>query len=203
MREIFEKSIPPEDPRELRGKDKKGMRDLYKDRIAFVGLKRIDQNLSPEKVTIFMSFHNVHTSQDKEVRENAAAGFCQIVENIRYWTRCVVMGGADFNQTMTGPLVLRYTPTLRRKKKVIDYIILAEPPGRVRRCDVTAMDFVGAVDDHSNRLHDVVRDLLRPPTDGGDAPTILDYDKAIDHDPLVCHLQITLPSPLPACPPKI
>ena len=204
LMEIFEKSIPAEEhPRELRGKVKKGMRDLYKDRIAFVGLKRKDpnskrneENLSPEKVTIFMSFHNVHTSQGIEVREKAAAGFCQIVEKIRDWTGCVVMGGADFNQTMTGPLVLLYTPTLRREKKVIDYIILAAPPGRVRWPEVTAMDFVGAKEDILNPLHGLMRDLLRP--DGGNAP---DYDKAIDHDPLVCHLQITLPSPLSPCPP--
>ena len=185
LKEAFDRSMPTGEGREV-----KGIKKLFNDRIAFVGLKRNDQELTPERVTIFMSYHNVNTSKGADERNRGANGFYEMVGKMRELTGCVVVGGADLNQSITGDGVLPYKPTPRREGKVIDYIILAAPEGRVRKPSVTALDFVGAEDDHSNPLHGLMRDLLRPPGDSGKAPTIDQYSEALDHDPLVCDLHI-------------
>ena len=141
-----------------------------------------------------MSFHNVSN------REGGAAsyvdGFRQMVAIIRELTGCVVVVGTDLNHHLENPglNVPLYEPTSRHTRDtIIDYFILDKPPNV--RAEVTAWDFIEARDDDSNPLHEVMRDLLRPPTPRGEAPTIDQYGKAVDHDPLVCELTISAVAP--------
>ena len=196
LKEAFDRSMPTGEGREV-----KGIKNHFNNRIAFVGLKRKKQELmpssvqeQPERVTIFMSYHNVHTSKGADERNRGANGFYEMVGKMRELTGCVVVGGADLNQSITGDGVLPYEATPRREGKVIDYIILAAPEGMAWEPSVTALDFVGAEDDDSNPLQRLMKDLLRPPGDGGGkAPTIDQYSMALDHDPLVCDLHIQYP----------
>ena len=196
LAEALEQSIPPEEEqRELRGgRAAGGMRGLFKDRIAIVGLKRREHELVSNRVMIFMSFHNMNTSQGGDTRKKAAKGFCQIVKSMRELTGTVVIAGADLNQQMISdsPRIPQYSPTLRRISRVIDYFILDSPPGRMEPPVVTAVDFMGARDDPLNPLHRVMNDLLRPPMTGP-GPTIEDYGRAIDHDPLICDILLASP----------
>ena len=174
--------------RELRGRSAGGMRELYGRRVAIVGLKRRGHHSSSEeRVTVFMSFHNVHTSQGREVRDRAAEGFCEIVSTLRETTGTVVVAGADLNcEIHANPLILHYDLTQRRRRK-IDYFLLASPPDTEERSSVVALDFCGAQEDPLSPLHRLVTDLLRPPTVG----SIDDYDRSLNHDPLVCDLSIS------------
>ena len=195
LAEALEQSIPPEEEqRELRGRAAGGMRGLFRRRIAIVGLKRREHELVSNRVMIFMSFHNVNTSQGGETRDKAAKGFCQIVKTVRELTRTVVVAGADLNQPMRSdsPRIPQYKPTWRRRSRVIDYFILDSPPGRMEDSVVTALDFMGARDDPLNPLHRLMADLLRPPMKGP-GHTIEDYGRAIDHDPLICDILLVSP----------
>ena len=191
LAEVLEQSMPQEEQRELRGRAAGGMRQLFRRRIAIVGLKRREHELVPGRVMIFMSFHNVNTSQGGEVREKGARGFCQIVQTVRELTGSVVIAGADLNQQMRSdtPTIPQYKPTSRRSR-IIDYFILASPPGRLEHSPVSALDIVAARDDPLNPLHRLVAELLRPPM-SGPAHTIEDYGRAVDHDPLVCNLIVS------------
>ena len=105
-------------------------------------------------------------------------------------------GGTDLNHHLEnpGPNVPLYEPAPRRTRdNIIDYFILDKPPNV--RAEVTAWDFIEARDDDANPLHGVMRDLLRPPNPGGEAPTIDQYGRAVDHDPLVCELTIPAVAP--------
>ena len=192
LTEVFELSIervfPEGEERELRSGKAGGMREIFKERISIVGLKR--RGLPESPTVVFVSFHNVYTSQGAAGRNRAANGFCEMVRIIGELTGCVVVAGADLNLHMATPTptILPYTPTLRRSGvRKIDYFLLSSPPDRVTQSPVTAWDFVGAQDDDSNPLHGVMRDLLRP-TESGTSYTIDDYGRALDHDPLVCEL---------------
>ena len=188
LEEAFEQSFPEEEEHMELRKQPEGMSGVYRDRIAYVGLKRKGQDVSPETTIVFMSFHNFNYSEGPKIQDKAAKGFYHIVKKMRELTGCVVVGGADLNQPITGDGVLPYELTQRREgKKKIDYIILAAPKGRAWEAPVTALDFIEAEKDESNLIHGVVRDLLRPPGDGGEPPTIED---ALDHDPLMCDLYI-------------
>ena len=191
LAEALERSIPEEEHRELRGRAAGGMRQLYRRRIAIVGLKRREHELVPNRVTIFMSFHNVNTSQGGETRERAARGFCQIVQSVRELTGTVVIAGADLNQQMRSdtPSIPRYKPTLRRSTRIIDYFILASPPGRMEHDPVIALDIMGAKDDPLNALHRVMAHLLRPSMSGR-GHSMEDYGRALDHDPLICEVLV-------------
>ena len=199
LMEVLDQSIEAVFPRGERGEQRElrggrtagGMRELYRRRIAIVGLKRCAQELSSETVIVFMSFHNVHNSQGREIRDRAANGFCDIVAKMKELTGSVVMAGADLNcevMKTPNPMIPDYKLTLRRSK-MIDYFIIASPPDTVTYSSVTALDFCGAKDDILNPLHGLMRDLLRPPIGG----TINDYDKAINHDPLMCDINVTTP----------
>ena len=214
LAEALEQSIPPEEEqRELRGRAAGGMRGVFKDRIAIVGLKRREHELGlvsnrvtilpivclkrrehelvSNTVMIFMSFHNVNTSQGGDTRDKAAKGFCQIVKSMMELTGTVVIAGADLNQQMRSdsPRIPQYTPTPRRRSRVIDYFILDNPPGRMEDSGVTALDFMGAKEDPLNPLNTLMNNLLRPPMTGP-GHTIEDYGRAIDHDPLI--ISVTL-----------
>ena len=191
LAEALERSIPEEEHRELRGRAAGGMRQLYRRRIAIVGLKRREHELVPNRVTIFMSFHNVNTSQGGETRERAARGFCQIVQSVRELTGTVVIAGADLNQQMRPdtPSIPRYKPTLRRSTRIIDYFILASPLGRMEHDPVIALDIMGARDDPLNALHRVMAHLLRPSMSGR-GHSMEDYGRALDHDPLICEVLV-------------
>ena len=197
LREALDTSIrivfPPENERELRGGVRERMRELFANRLSYVGLKRTDDESVPENVIILMSFHNVHTRQGINVRDRAANGLCQIVRRLQEQTGAVVLAGADMNKNIApGGVVLNYDPTVRRAGNVIDYILLASPPNRVLENPITALDFMEAENDNSNPLHDLVRDLLRPDDDNV-IDTIEQYGRALDHDPLQCELTITMP----------
>jgi hypothetical protein len=191
------------------------MRGLFRRRIAIVGLKRREHELGlvsnretifipivcpkrrehelvSNRVMIFMSFHNMNTSQGGDTRNRAANGFCQIVKSMRELTGTVVIAGADLNQQMISdsPSIPQYTPTPRRRSRVIDYFILDSPPGRMEHSGVTALDFMGAKDDPLNPLHTLMNNLLRPPMTGP-GHTIEDYGRAIDHDPLIMTVTYT------------
>lgn len=185
----IERAIPEQ--RELRAGTVEGMKTLYKERVSVVGLKRRDQELTPERVTVFMSFHNVNTSQTREVRDTAASKFCEIVAAMRDLTGTAVVAGADLNCSNINnrvALIPEYEVTERRKwKGKIDYFILASPPAKKVQSPVTALDFVEA--DEANPLHAVVRDLLRQHPNH----EMVDYKKSLDHDPLVCDLKVTVP----------
>ena len=186
LAEALERSILEEEQRELRGRAAGGMRGLFRRRIAIVGLKH---KLVSKKVMIFMSFHNMNTRYGVETRDRAAKGFCRIVKSVRELTGTVVIAGADFNQPMRSdsPRIPQYKPTWRRRSRVIDYFVLDSPPGRMEHSIVTTLDFMGAKDNPLNPLHRVMADLLRPPMKGP-GPTIKDYGRAIDHDPLICNI---------------
>ena len=195
LAEALEQSIPPEEEqRELRGRAAGGMRGLFRRRIAIVGLKRREHELVSNRVMIFMSFHNVNTSQGGDTRDKAAKGFCQIVKSMRELTGTVVIAGADLNQQMRSdsPRIPQYTPTPRRRSRVIDYFILDNPPGRMEDSGVTALDFMGAKEDPLNPLNTLMNNLLRPPMTGP-GHTIEDYGRAIDHDPLICDILLASP----------
>ena len=184
----------PEEPerRELRGREAGGMRALFMRRIALVGLKRRGGGVRvASRVIVFMSFHNVNTRQGAEVRERGARGFYQIVVAMGELTGAVVVGGADFNQRM-GPEythILPYEPTPRRRRRV-DYFVVHTPSDTTVQSEVIALDFVGAPGDPLNPLNQLMSDLLRPLLEGP-GRTIVDYDRALDHDPLLCDLNIT------------
>ena len=193
----IERVFPEREERELRRGRAGGMRELFKKRISIVGLKRRGPPESP--TVVFVSFHNVNTSQGAAVRNRAANGFCEMVRIVGELTGCVVVAGADLNLHMATPTptptILPYTPTLRRSGvRKIDYFLLSSPPDRVTQSHVTALDFTEARDDTSNPLHEAVRELLRP-TLSGKSYTIVDYGRSVDHDPLVCELEITIQSP--------
>ena len=202
----IERVFPEGEERELRSGRAEGMKELFKKRISIVGLKRKDY---PDFV--FMSYHNVNTRQGKDVREKAAKSFCRIVSIIRKMTGCIVVAGADLNYQIDksdahpGCKIPAYDPTPRRQtKKIIDYFIIA--PDTVEAY-VEPLDFVGAPDDTTNPLHQVIGDILRPKESIPLAlvPTLhslsqatpkvdhgCDIGRAVDHDPLLCEIKITI-----------
>ncbi|CAI8041275.1 hypothetical protein GBAR_LOCUS22949 [Geodia barretti] len=159
------------------------MRELFRRRIAIVGLKRKDHELVSNRVTIFMSFHNLYNSRRSKMRKRAANRFCQIVQSMRELTATVVIAGADLNQPMRSDSlrIPQYKPTLRRRSRVIDYFILDSPPGGMEHSEVTALDIIGNL---SNLLH-IPMSLLKGPRHA-----IPDYRRAINHDPLI--ISVTL-----------
>ena len=188
------KQCLPEEPegRELRGREAGGMRALFMRRIARVALKRNGGGVRvASRVTVFMSFHNVNNSQGADVRERGAKGFYEIVVAMGELTGAVVIGGADFNQRMEREYthILPYEPTPRRRRRV-DYFVVHTPSDTTVQSEVIALDFVGAPGDPLNQLNQLMSDLLRPPMEGPH-PTIEQYDRALDHDPLRCDLDIT------------
>ena len=198
LEEVLDKSIKevfPNDDHDLReGCDMRGKQRVVKNRVSIVGLRR--RGLPNSDIVVFMSFHNVNN------REGGAAsfvpGFLRMVHIIGELTGCVVVVGTDLNHHLEnpGPNVPLYEPTLRRTPDtIIDYFILDKPPNVQVQSDVTAWDFIEASDDDLNPLHEVMRDLLRPPTPGGEAPTIDQYGRAVDHDPLVYELTIPAVAP--------
>lgn len=173
---------------ELEDEDRETLEDNFTDRLSHVGLKRKGDKLVPENVIIFMSFHNVY--KDPDTRDRAAKGLCRIVHILQERTAAVVLAGADMNQPIAPEeVVLEYVPTERRRRigRVIDYI-LASPPNRVPVVATTALDFVTAENDDLNPLHALVTGLLQPVIN-----TIEQYSQALDHDPLLCELTITMP----------
>lgn len=197
LHEAFERSLeklfPEQQGRELRGGTVNGMKAICRERISIVGLKHRHQELTPERVIIFMSFHNVNTSQTGEVRNTTASKFCELVATIRDLTGCVVVAGADLNCSninSTVAVIPSYDTTVRRQwREKIDYFILASPPSKVIPSPAYALDFVQAGDDATNLLHPVVRDLLRQwPAYG-----IKDFNRSLNHDPLMYNLQVNIP----------
>ena len=136
---------------------RRGMRDVFRRRIALVGLKRRQHALAHDKVIVFISYHNLYMSQGVENRQAGAEGFCQIVQSMRQLTATVVIGGADLNQPVAHPTMLsliQYNPTPRRvvgRRFIIDYITQDAPPGRLEHSDlkVIALNFVGVAGDPS------------------------------------------------------
>ena len=183
LAEALEQSIPEEEQRELWAGAAGWMRGLFRRRIAIVGLKRKDHELVSNRVTIFMSFHNLYNSRRSKMRKRAANRFCQIVQSMRELTGTVVIAGADLNQPMRSdsPRIPQYKPTLRRRSRVIDYFILDSPPGGMEHSEVTALDIIGNL---SNLLH-IPMSLLKGPRHA-----IPDYRRAINHDPLI--ISVTL-----------
>ena len=165
------------------------LKDVFENRISIAGLRRKDSPASP--VVAFLSFHNVHKSKGADVRARAVEGICQIVSKIRDLTECVVLAGADFNQQLTtchNHTILKYTPTDRRLKSgQIDYFIL-DPPDCVR-VPVKPWNYMEASENANNPLNATMTRLLRENNEKTGKPyTITEYDKALDHDPLVCEL---------------
>ena len=183
LAEALEQSIPEEEQRELWAGAAGWMRELFRRRIAIVGLKRKDHELVSKRVTIFMSFHNLYNSRRSKMRKRAANRFCQIVQSMRELTGTVVIAGADLNQQMRSdsPRIPQYKPTWRRRSRVIDYFILDSPPGGMEHSEVTALDIIGNL---SNLLH-IPMSLLKGPRHA-----IPDYRRAINHDPLI--ISVTL-----------
>ena len=230
LSEALEMSLPEErgEPQETRSGRVEGMRDVFRRRIALVGLKRREHALVHDNVIVFISYHNLNNSRGRENKQEGAEGFCQIVQSMRQLTETVVIGGADLNLPVAHPaiggadlnlpvvhpnaVIIQYNPTLRHAGRVIDYIARDAPPDRLEHSSVTALDFVGAAGDSTNLvLHQLMKDLLRPrvPEEpevqeasvaaaGGTAVpdriiTIGDYDRAVDHDPLICTFCVTFP----------
>ena len=193
LSEALEMSLPEErgEPQETKSGKAEGMKDVFRRRIALVGLKRKGKKyaLVHDNVIVFISYHNLYTSQRVENRQAGAEGFCQIVQSMRQLTATVVIGGADLNQPVAHPnaVIIQYNPTLRRAGRVIDFIARDAPPGRLEHSPVTALDFMGAAGDPStscNPLNQLMNDLLR-------SITIGDYGTAVDHDPLICTFRVT------------
>ena len=204
LSEALEMSLPEErgQPQVTRRGRVEGMRDVFRRRIALVGLKRREHALVHDKVIVFISYHNLNTSRGGGKRHEGAEGFCQIVQSMRQLTATVVIGGADLNQPVAHPTIITYEPTQRRKmgRRVIDYIARDAPPGRLNPDhEVIALDFVGAAGDPLNPLHQLMKNLLRPSAAvaaGGVAVpgrsiSTGDYGTAVDHDPLVCDFSLT------------
>ena len=189
----LEKLFPEQQGRELRGGTVNPMKTICRERISIVGLKHRHQELTPERVIIFMSFHNVNTSQGGEVRSTMASKFCELVATMRDLTGSVVVAGADLNcSNITNSVAVlpSYDTTVRRQwREKIDYFILASPPSKVVPSSAYALDFVQAGGDAENPLHPVVRDLLRQwPAYG-----INDFNRSLNHDPLTYNLQVNIP----------
>ena len=215
--QVFERSLeklfPEQQGRELRGGTVNPMKTICRERISIVGLKHRHQELTPERVIIFMSFHNVNTSQGVDVRSTMASKFCELVATIRDLTDCVVVAGADLNCSninKTVAVIPDYHKTARREQREkIDYFILASPPSKVVPSPVSASDFVQADDvvypphtvderislnvsaldffqDEASPLYPVVRDLMRQVT----KYDVEHYKQSLDHDPLICDLRV-------------
>ena len=97
-------------------------KELFIDRTSIVRLTTIGYNLN----FVFLSFHNERHGQ------HSSEHFCQIVSQISQTTQCIVIAGADANDTLpfgesNGYTVLEYDATDRRKEKEIDHFIVANP----------------------------------------------------------------------------
>ena len=188
LEEAIEKVVP--EGRQLRGRRVQGDRKVFKNRISIVGLKPNsieDMKEAEKKTIIFISFHNIRRGAA------AAALFCKIVVEMHEQTKAVIVAGADLNCRdfeKNGVDTPDYETTKRRKGRKVDFFILRCPAGYSVVPKVKALDFVDVQpeDDDTNPLHRVVRDLLRDRNLDMD-----DYKLALDHDPLVCDLKITVP----------
>ena len=144
--------------RHTRRGEKGGLEATYHRRVSKVCL----EHKMTGQMIIFLSFHNLNTSQGGDQRDLAASLFLDIVEAMSKRTGVVVVAGADLNCTMKPhPMIPDYERTERRPRKV-DYFIIGSPAAGSVRLSVTACDFVAAEHDQDNPLHGVVRDILRP-----------------------------------------
>lgn len=157
-----------------------GLKATYHRRVSKVCLKHIITG----QMTVFLSYHNLNTSQGGPQRDLAASLFLDIVKAMSERTGVVVVAGADLNCTMKPhPMIPGYEKTERRSRKV-DYFIVGSPTAGGVSPSVTAWDFVGAERDENNQLHGVIRDILRS-TDCSNS----DINRCLDHDPLVCNFE--------------
>ena len=175
--------------------------EILGERISFVALRRRENPKAP--VMIFVSFHNTYKDTVK-VKGDRAELFCNFLSKLHCWTAdigCVIVGGADLNYQLSDDFckgleeadVPQYDMTRRRIKKQkkepkkikkIDYFVVASDD---TEASVKALDFIDTKE--GDFLHPLMSNPIMEP--GSAEPctyTSADYDKSLDHDPLVCEI---------------
>ena len=185
---VIDEVFPPD--REVRAGPIQGEKRVYRDRISAVRLR----HKTTGTVIVFMSFHNVRTSAGGVGGVGRmASGFCRMVSTIaRKQEHQVVVAGADLNCghfQHNGARVEDYRPTERRKtKSKVDFVILDWPRESIVHTEISALDFIP--DGSTHPFHQVFQDLDRTETEK-DRFSVDQYNRSLDHDPLVCRLTVT------------
>lgn len=131
------------------------------------------QHKDKKKPIIFVSFHNKNTDESQELADRFAETMSEIADG-----NDLVVAGADLNcGDFSSDLVdiPSYEETARRiSKQKIDYFILASPESVQWKRYVEAVNIIPDTNPRSKEAYSRKQ-----------------YNSALDHDPLVCKLDIT------------
>ena len=172
-----------------------GIGQVVKERTSLVCLRRNDGPHINRSI-IFVSFHNYNTKDS----DKGAKLFCKAVAVLGDQTGFDVVAGADFNCNIEKLLIAElgegiriadYTMTTRRENRKgrghekIDFIVTKTE----LQTDVKAQDFMArrgiAKQLHEKEVKNTKGQICNFTSE--------DYDKSVDHDPLVCTLTLTTP----------
>ena len=214
----LEKLFPEQQGRELRGGRVNPMKTICRERISIIGLKHKHQKRVIIFMS-FHNVNTSHGREVRDTMASKFCELVATMRDLTGSVVVAGADLNCTNINNRVAVIPSYDTTLRRKRKdKIDYFILASPSSKVPpayapnfdqagddvvylsvvvnlprqwpayddyhiSADVYALDFV---QDQDSPLYPVVRDLLREKT----GYCIDDYDKSLDHDPLICDLRV-------------
>lgn len=166
----------------------KGEQEVYKDWVIAIRLTHI----ATKRSVIFVSFHNKRHGVGAGGVVKMATRFCNVMAKLADKQNVPVVAGADLNCAdfdRGAAVVPRYVSTPRRILVAqVDYFILAWPANFAVEHTVSAEDvFPDDVPEHTHKFNPIFVALQR------DNPHIklATYKDSLDHDPLMCALNIT------------
>ena len=170
--------------REMRGGQKLGEEELFRDRVAVVRLRHRPTG----KGIVFLSFHNIRTSGDVK---GTATGFCEIVRRIAEHEKLPVVAGADLNCKgfrRGKTRVPEYELLTNRRRSKVDFFLHSSPfPGVVSfEGSVSALHVFPEDGEMTHPYQTVMRDLRRRHPEH----LVAHYSSSLDHDPLYDRLRV-------------